>query len=433
MKRLLLAIGVLVSGTALAWAVFPPARERIQAWMPWLPAAMPEGPAPKAAAKKGPPPPPVTAATVVLADMPVTLSAPGTVEARATIAVKPRVDGQISTVEFKEGDLVKEGQVLFRFDDRLVRAQIKQAEANIKRDEATLADAQATYKRRTVLIEKKIVSEAAMDTAKSSVETLKAAIAAGQAALEAQKTQLDYLVVVAPITGRTGSSTIKPGANVRAADATPLVTINQTQPILVTFSVPQNDMPALRRSLAAKSAAEIRIPGDKPEIRQGTIEFIDNQVDKQTGTLAAKVLAANADEALWPGQAVEVVLNVEVRPGMLSVPASAVLPSQLGMLVWVIGSDQRVSPRPVVVERISGQTAFLASGVAAGDRVVTDGHVRIAPGALVAVQEPGGAKGQKKDKGGKGPEAGASRDQGGERGPDRGKADKRSSLDTRRI
>jgi len=331
---------------------------------------------------------PVTAATVEEADMPVILSAPGTVEPLATVAVKPRVDGQIVEVPFSEGDLVQEGSVLFRLDDRMVKAQIAQAEANIAKDEASLRDAEATLTRRQALIGKQVVTEAALDQARYAVEGLKAGIAAGRALLESQKTQLDYLTIRAPITGRTGSLTAKLGATVRSQDAAALVTINQTKPILVSFSVPQGDLAAVRRALASKAAADIGVPGIKRTSVPGTISFIDNQVDKQTGSLVIKLVSDNAGEVLWPGLSVEVALTVEVKPGMLSAPASAVLPAQQGMITWVIGADNKVAPRVVTVDRIVGQTVFLSNGVAAGERVVTDGQLRLAPGVSVTIDEP---------------------------------------------
>lgn len=357
-----------------------------------------EAPSPqsaKAVANKGegkgrPAAAPVTAATVMAADMPVILTAPGTVEPFANVAVKTRVDGQIVEVAFKEGDLVNENDVLFRLDDRLVRAQIAQAEASIAKDQASLRDAEATLVRREALIGKKIVTEASVDQARYAVEGLKASIAAGMALLESQKTQLDYLTIRAPITGRTGALTSKVGAMVRGVDAAaPLVIINQTKPIWVTFAVPQGELAALRRALAGKALADIKVPGGtKRTVVPGTIGFVDNQVDKQTGTITAKVIAENADEVLWPGLSVEVALTVEVKPGMLAVPATAVLPAQQGMIAWVIGPDNKVAVRTVAVERIVGQTAYLSDGVKAGERVVTDGQIRLAPGAAVNVEEP---------------------------------------------
>ena len=403
MKKLLVWL-VLLSGAASAtWWNYPPARELAAPYLPaWInqlaPVETAKAPEPK---RKGPPPAPVTAATVTLADMPILISAPGTVETKASIAVKPRVDGQIAEVLFKEGDLVEKDQVLYRLDDRLIKAQILQAESTVKRDQASLVEAEANYGRRSTLVQKKIVSEAAMDTAKTSVETLKANIAAGKAAVEAQKTQLDYLTIRAPLTGRTGASAVKAGANVRAADLLPLVTINQTRPVFVAFAVPQSEIATLRRAMASGAGADVVVAGTRPETRQGRLEFIDNQVDKQTGTLTAKLEVENKDELLWPGLAVEVVLRVEVRKDMLAVPAAAVVPSQQGMIVWVIGADSRVQPRPVQLERIVAQTAYLSGGVAPGDRVVTDGQVRVSTGAPVSVQEPGGPAGKgEKGKGG---------------------------------
>jgi membrane fusion protein, multidrug efflux system len=381
-------IGLYVAGAAVG------------AGLAYLLALLPNyGPAssetPKAVAKKGDgkgraPAAPVTAATVIASDMPVILAAPGTVEPFANVAIKTRVDGQIIEVLFREGDLVNKGDVLFRLDDRMVKAQISQAEATIAKDQASLRDAEATLARREALVGKKIVTEAAADQARYAVEGLKASIAAGQALLESQKTQLDYLTIRAPITGRTGGLSSKVGAMVRGVDAAlPLVVINQTKPIWVTFAVPQGELGALRRALAAKALADISVPGGaKPVVVQGTIGFVDNQVDKQTGTITARVIAENADEVLWPGLSAEVALTVEMKRGLLAVPATAVLPAQQGMISWVIGPDNKVEPRVVAVERIVGQTAYLRDGVKAGERVVTDGQIRLAPGVAVTVEEP---------------------------------------------
>jgi multidrug efflux system membrane fusion protein len=343
-------------------------------------------------------PAPVTAATVAAAEMPVVLAAPGTVEPLANVAVKPRVDGQIVEVAIREGDPVEKGSVLFRLDDRLVKAQIAQAEANVAKEQAGLREAEATLSRRKALIDKQAVTEAALDQARHAVEGLKASLAASRAMLETHRTQLDYLTIRAPITGRTGSLAAKLGAQVRAQDAAALVTINQTRPILVSFAVPQRELAAVRRALLAKATALVTVPGAQRTVVPATIAFIDNQVDKATGAIAVKVQAENADEVLWPGQAVEVALTVEVKARMLSAPATAVQPAQQGMIVWVIGPDNKVSPRVVTVERIVGQTVFLSDGVAAGDRVVTDGQLRLAPGTAVIIEEPGRTPGKTPDK-----------------------------------
>ena len=331
---------------------------------------------------------PVNVATAALADMPVILSAPGTVEPLATVAIKPRVDGQVIEVRFGEGDMVQAGAVLYKLDDRLVIAQIKQAEATIARDQASLKDAVSISERRESLFVKRYASEASTETARQNVEVLKASIVAGQAQLEAQRTQLDYLTIRAPITGRTGSVTAKLGAFVRSADPLPLVTINQTKPIMVAFALPQIALQQIKSAMAAKALAKITVAGAKPLTVSGVLNFVDNQIDKTTGTVTGKVLVENADESLWPGLAVTVDLIVETRKSVVTVPASAVLPAQQGMIVWLLGADGKVAVRSVVQERVIGQTAFLSSGIKDGDRVITDGQLRLAPGMTVSVREP---------------------------------------------
>jgi multidrug efflux system membrane fusion protein len=348
-----------------------------------------DGPVPGPSDKGARPAAPVSAAVATAGNMPIVLTAPGTVEPLATVAVRSRVDGQIVAVKFKEGDAVAANEVLFELDDRLIRAQIRQAEAMIAKDRAALVDAESILARRETLARQKIVTEAATETQRQTVEGLKAAITLSQAQLEAQKTQLDYLVIRAPIAGRTGSVTAKLGATVRASDANALVTINQTKPITVTFALPQSELEALKRALAAKAAAEVRVPGQRGTPIAATLSFLDNQIDRTTGTVTAKVEAPNPEERLWPGQSVEVALTVETRPNVVSVPASAVLPSATGMITWVIGPENRVTIKPVTVARIVGQFAYLQNGVAAGDRVVTDGQIRLQPGAPVSIVEPG--------------------------------------------
>ncbi len=388
MRKLVIVV-LAVAGAAALVTFVPEARQRFEAATGWqIPIASNAQIEQKTPQKKGGAAAvPVTAAVVTEADMPIVLSAAGTVEALASVAVRTRVDGQIVTVGFSEGDQVKEGQVLFQFDDRLVKAQIAQAEANIAKDRASLVDAEGVLARRETLIRQKITSEASLDTAKATVNALQASIAAGQAALDVQRTQLDYLTIRAPITARTGSLSAKAGTNVRAADVTPLVTLNQVKPIVVAFAMPQTDLTVLREALKRGATADVLVPGSKPVRVSGVLTFVDNQVDKTTGTVTAKVTSKNEEEALWPGLAVEVNLTVEVKPKMPSVPASAVLPAQQGMIAWVIGPDKKVSPRQVTLERIVGQTAFLSEGLKPGEMVVTDGQLRLATGTTITIND----------------------------------------------
>jgi multidrug efflux system membrane fusion protein len=401
MRRLFSIAAVLLAAAAVTWFAYPPSRQwpvlsQVGSFIAPTGSAVTAdakadtGPADKKGARARGPAVPVVAAVAVVAEMPVILSSPGTVEAFATVEVKPRVDGQISAVAFTEGQEVKAGDVLFRLDDRLIRAQMRQAEANVARDRAALKDAEGILRRRETLVTKNIVTEQATETQRSTVEALTASISAGEAQFEAWRTQLDYLTILAPISGRTGASRTKIGANVRMAEPTPLVIINQTRPIAVTFSVPQAELVNLRRALGANSEATIRVGGEKPIEVKGAIMFIDNQVDRTTGTLMGKAHVPNENEVLWPGQAVDVEVVVERRPGFVTVPASAVLPSQQGMLAWIIGADGTVRPRTVALTRVIGNTAYLSDGLSAGERVVIDGQLRLSPGASVTVREPAG-------------------------------------------
>lgn len=411
MRKLMWIAVAMAAVVAGAWLAYPPFREwdavvwtrtkmtdglrtvgiDVPKTEPTKSAGKADAPAPgaKKGGRGGGAPVPVSSAVVEATEMPLVLGAPGTVEPYATAGVKPRVDGQISEIAFKEGQLVEAGQVMFRLDDRLMMAQIKQAEANIARDKASLKDAQAILARRETLVAKKIVTEASTDTQRSLVESLKASIVAGEAQLEAWRTQLDYLTLRAPIPGRTGTIRTELGVNVRAADATTLVTINQTRPITVSFAVPQTELAALRRALANGSQAVVRATGETAIQTKGRIVFIDNQVDRTTGTVLAKLEVANESEVLWPGQSVDVELTVEQRPGYVAVPATGVLPSQQGMLAWVVGPDGTVKPRTVELEQVRGAIAYVRGGLKAGERVVTDGQLRLAPGMRVVLREPG--------------------------------------------
>ena len=274
--------------------------------------------------------------------MPVILSAPGTVEPLANVAVKPRVDGQIVEVAFKEGDLVEEGSVLFRLDDRIAKAQIAQAEASIAKDEASLRDAEATLARRQALIDKKVVTRG---RARSGAlcrrgpqgqhrrRTGSARIAEDAARLP-HHPRADHRPHRQP-----DAPSSAPRCAARTAACARHHQPDQADPghLLAAAGRPAG---AAARAHGQGERRRSEFPAAREPVR-GTIAFIDNQVDKQTGTIVAKVVAENADEVLWPGQSVEVALTVEVKPSMLSVPAAAVLPAQQGMIAWVIGARQQ--------------------------------------------------------------------------------------------
>ena len=342
---------------------------------------------------------PVTAATVVEADMPVILSAPGTVEPLANVAVKPRVDGQIVEVAFSEGDMVEQGSVLFRLDDRMVKAQIAQAEANVAKEEASLRDAEATLARRQALIDKQVVTEAALDQARYAVDGLKAGIAAGRALLDTLKDAARLSHHPRPDHGAHGQPDCQAGRHRPHAggDGARHDQSDEADPGQLLSAAAR----AVRRAASALLQGHGASDGAGTAAHRrcrATIASSTTRWISTTGAIVVEGQTENADEVLWPGQSVEVALTVEVKQRMMSAPATAVLPAQQGMITWVIGADNKVTPRVVTVERIVGQTVFLSSGVAAGDRVVTDGQLRLAPGATVTIEEPRRAPDKSQDK-----------------------------------
>lgn len=340
-----------------------------------------------AAAEQGAQPVPVSTAVVEAREMPVRVDVIGTVEPLATVAVKSRIDGLIIDVGFAEGDFVNAGQVLFRLDDRAARAQLAQAEASLLRDQAQLADAARILARNEALAERGFAAKATLDTARSVHEALKAATAGGDAQIRNLRTLLDYTIVRAPIAGRTGAQAFKLGSNVKANEST-LVTINQTRPIAVSFAIPQTELAAIRAAQAKQPLpVTVRVRGTKPVTAEGTLTFIDNAVDQTTGTITLKATLANRDEALWPGQFVDVSVLVSTVPDVAAVPAAAVLVGQDGAYVFVVGHERAAVARPVSVDRTVEGVAFISRGLAVGERVVVSNQLRLKPGAPVLIED----------------------------------------------
>jgi membrane fusion protein, multidrug efflux system len=340
-----------------------------------------------AAAERGARPVPVRTAVVEARPMPVRVEVIGSVEPLATVTVKSRIDGLIVDVGFAEGEFVEAGHVLFRLDDRAPRAQLAQAEANLAREQAQLADAERILARNVALAERGFAAKATLDTARAAQEALKAAVAANDAQIRNLKTLLDYTVVRAPIAGRTGAQTFKLGANVKANDSA-LVTINQTRPIAAAFAVPQTELAAIRAAEGKRPLpVTVRVRGSRPVTAEGTLTFIDNAVDPTTGTIALKATLANRDEALWPGQFVDVSVLVDEVADVAAVPAAAVLIGQNGAYLFVVRADRTVEARPVSVERTIDGTAFVVHGLAIGERVAIDNQLRLTPGAPVSIED----------------------------------------------
>ncbi|HYD64126.1 efflux RND transporter periplasmic adaptor subunit [Azospirillum sp.] len=317
----------------------------------------------------------------------------GNVQPIASIAIKARVDTVVETVHFTEGQEVKAGDPLFTLDDRTLQAQLRQAQANLERDSANLEKARMDVERYNQLVKRDAIARSQYDTAVATAAALEGTVKADQAAIESARVALSYTRIHAPMAGRTGVVTAKAGANVRAGDATPLVTLTQLRPINVAFNIAERHLATIREAMAAgplKVAASV--PGRQGERAEGTLTFIDSQVDQQSGTILVKGEFANAEAVLWPGQFVDVVLTLRVEPQALTVPADAVQTGQEGRYVYVVKPDNTVELRTVTVARTHAGLAVVAGGLKAGEKVVVDGQSRLYPGAPVADRAPPGDK-----------------------------------------
>lgn len=319
----------------------------------------------------------------------------GSVQPIAAIAIKARVDTVVETVHFAEGQEVKAGEALFTLDSRSLEAQLRQAEANLERDRANLEKAKGDVRRYGELVRTNAISRTQYDAAVATADALEGTIKADLAAVEAAKVSLSFTRITAPMAGRTGTVNAKTGTMVRAADTAPLVTLTQLRPINVSFNVPERHLPTMRRAMA-QGALKVTaaIPGSSQPPAEGTVSFVDSQVDQQTGTILVKGEFPNTDTRLWPGQFVDTVLTLRVDPTALTVPDAAVQTGQQGRFVYAVKADETVEVRPVTVARSQDGVAVITSGVAAGDRVVVDGQSRLYPGAKIAerADKPAGDK-----------------------------------------
>jgi len=368
---------------------------------------------------------PVVTAHSVAKEMPVTLPAVGTAEPLVTVQVRAQVTGQLSRVHFAEGQEVRQGDTLFTLDARPFEAALRQAEAVLARDTAQFKNAQSQQTRFKELFDKGLIPRDQFETQSANASALEATLAADQSQVENARLSLQYTTIKAPISGRTGALAVHAGDLVRANDTAALVVINQVAPIYVSFSVPGRYLPDIRQGQARhplRIEARSR-PGDAPGAPQlpppppgsggpgtapstrvapndppvtssltegGVVSFIDNTVDPTTGTIKLKGTFNNADHALWPGLFVQVTLILSSQPNAVVVPAAAVQASQAGQYVFVVKPDHTVEMRNVTVGRQQGEEMVIAQGLKAGEEVVTDGHLRLTPGARVVT----GTRGQ---------------------------------------
>jgi len=342
----------------------------------------------QAAGEKPPqmPPTPVTAVAVKQKDVPLQLHAIGSVHPYSTVSIKSRVDGQLAKVGFKEGDEVKEGDLIFTIDPRPFETALHEVEANLARDTASLQNAEADMRRTDELATTKAVAATVVDQNRAKVASLKGTVAADQAAVESATVQLSFCYIHAPITGRIGVLLVNAGNMVKNND-TILATINQIQPTYVDFSVPEQDLPAVRDRMSSDPmTVQVTISRQPGRHAQGELKLINNQVDQATGTVLLRAEFPNRDEWLWPGQFVDAALTLQVETNVVVVPAEAIQFSQQGRYLVVVKPDQTVEFRPVEIgDSLSGE-AVVKKGVQPGELVVTSGQLRLQPGSKVQVK-----------------------------------------------
>ncbi len=369
MKRLaaLLALAALVGAGAMLW----PRGER----------------APSDVAARQPaeaPPLVVSVAAAAIKSVPIEIATIGTVDAIATVAVKSRIDGEITEVHIQDGQAVRAGDLLFSIDNRAIRTELEQAEANLERDQALLANARRDVERLSKLASKDYVAKQSMDETATNAQSLEASVRGGEAAVEAARVQLSYTQIRAPMDARAGAVQLRRGNLVRASDSTPLLVLNQLRPIYVAFAVPQSDLPSVRAAQArAPLQVSVTVPGDSGPPLEGRVAFIDNAVDESTGTIQLNAAFDNAEERLWPGQYVNVTLTTGVDAAALVVPEQALQRGQDGTHVFLVRPDSTVELREVRVARSRRGDSVIAEGLSPGDRVVVDGQLRLTPGARV--------------------------------------------------
>jgi multidrug efflux system membrane fusion protein len=293
------------------------------------------------------------------------------------------VGGILAQVHFREGHDVKEGDVLFTLDRGPLEAELRQAQANLARSQAQLNNARKDAQRYAELARQGFVSQQQADQAEAAAAALEATARADQAAVDNARIQLGYATIRAPISGRAGALLLHEGDLVKVSD-TPMVVINRIRPIDVAFALPERELPEIRaRSAEGSLHVTAQAPQTGRTLGEGQVTFIDNRVDQVTGTIQLKASFPNEDGVLWPGQFVNVIVTLAVDPAAVVVPSPAVQMGQSGRYVFVVKPDQTAELRPVTVAREVGEETVIASGVSPGETVVTDGQLRLVPGAKV--------------------------------------------------
>lgn len=341
----------------------------------------------------------VTLATARKADVPNVIHATGQVEALATVGIKSQINGTLETVHCREGQEVRRGDLLFTIDRRPYQAELKSRQAALAKSRVELANAEKTYKRYLPAAQKGYISAEQADEAATALAGLQATILVDEAAVETARLNLDYCVLSAPLAGVIGEIDADPGSLVKANADTPLLTINQIAPLSIAFAVPGRQLTELRRHTAAGTLTVTAMPAELPGSNlTGQLRFIDNSIDPTTGTILVKADFANTGRELWPGQTVAVSLQLSLHRDAILVPSQAVQIGQDGAYVYVARDDKTVSYRRVTAGAVSGVDTIIESGLAVGDKVVTNGHLQLVDGGKIveaaAANKKGGDKAQ---------------------------------------
>lgn len=330
----------------------------------------------------------VAVASVETRDVPVRLRSIGTVEALSTVRVIAQVTGMVQKVHFREGDFVRKGQLLFTIDTRPYSSSLAAAQAELQRNEAVAQLARDEAERAAQLHAQGLASDQDLSRARSNAAAAAAALGANRADVQSASLNVQFARMVAPLDGRTGSVLVQAGNVVRANDTTPLVVIRSLIPIHVRFSVPEQHLSEIRERMAKGAMAVIARPrGTGGKEASGTLVFVENSVDPATGTIDLKAEFPNASYELWPGQFVEVSLELSVEKNAMVVPETAVQAGQEGFFAYVVGADKRAHLRKVEVLRIADRQAVVRAGLKVGEQVVTEGQVKLGDGASV-IPEP---------------------------------------------
>jgi multidrug efflux system membrane fusion protein len=332
---------------------------------------------------------PVSATEAISKTVPVQIRAVGSVSAFSTVAVRSRVEGEIVNVHFTEGETVHKGNLLFSIDAKSFETRVKQAEAALSRSMAQLENARRQKERFAQLSEKGYIARQEYEQIRTNFSVLEETVRADSASLEESKIQLEYTKIRAPLSGRTGNLLAHKGSIVKPGADTPLVIIHQIHPVYVSFSLPEKELPRLKEGMRTRRIpTEAFIPGDNDlPSSKGFLSFMDNEVDKTTGTIGLKARFENSDNALWPGQFVELIVTLSLQPNAIVVPAQAVQISNEGPYVFVIREDHTIEKRLIETDSISDTENIISKGLQAGEQVVTDGHLLLIPGVKVEVKK----------------------------------------------